>query len=161
MVAKPNRTGSPVVGCCQVRAASAAIAAFNSPLAGGAANSWPITEKRRCAHRSWTRVPRGCWRSSDRIAPTVEAAAICRRRASCADEETPLSSVHAASGDGADGAQQRDETIGIIAAEAFEQRCRHTPVVDRRHERGAGLPPERRCREAVAPPPTPALHGAT
>lgn len=41
-----------MVGCCHVRAASAAIAAFISPLAGGAANSWPITEKRRCAHRS-------------------------------------------------------------------------------------------------------------
>jgi hypothetical protein len=39
MVAKPNWTGSPVVGCCHVRAASAVIAAFSSPLAGGAANN--------------------------------------------------------------------------------------------------------------------------
>jgi hypothetical protein len=34
MVAKPNRTGSPVVGCCQVRAASAVIAALSSPSGG-------------------------------------------------------------------------------------------------------------------------------
>ena len=90
-------------------------------------------------------VPVGsCRHSCDRTAPTVEAAATRWRRASCADEGTPLLSVHAASGDGTNEAQQRDETIGVIAGEAFEQRCRHTLVVDRRHERGASHPPERR-----------------
>jgi hypothetical protein len=52
MVEKPKRTGAPVVGWRQVRAASPSIAAFSSPLSGGAANSWPMTEKRKCAHRS-------------------------------------------------------------------------------------------------------------
>jgi len=37
-----------VVGCRHVRAASPSIAAFDSPLPGGAANSWPTTEKRKC-----------------------------------------------------------------------------------------------------------------
>ena len=55
MVEKPNRTGSPVFGCCHVRGASSAISARSVPFAGGAANSWPITEKRKRAHRSWTR----------------------------------------------------------------------------------------------------------
>ena len=31
---------------------SASIAAFSSPLPGGAAKSWPMTEKRKCAQRS-------------------------------------------------------------------------------------------------------------
>ena len=52
MVEKPKRTGSPVVGCCHVRAVNTEIAAFNSPFSGGAASSCPTTEKRRCAHRS-------------------------------------------------------------------------------------------------------------
>src|ERR1700739_1918038 len=168
MVAKPNRTGSPVVGCCQVRAASAVIAAFSSPLAGGAANSWPITPKRRCAHRSWTRVPavgpRACW-----IMPVLlrseslnrRSHRDSRRRASCADVGTPLSSVSAASGDRSDEAQQRNEAIGAVTGEAFEQRCRQTFAIDRRHERGARNLPERRCREALAPPHPPALGGAS
>ena len=49
---EPEYHGEPVVGCRQVRAASPSIAAFSSPLPGGAANSWPMTEKRKCAHRS-------------------------------------------------------------------------------------------------------------
>src|SRR5712691_2751493 len=96
----------------------------------------------------------------DRRAPTVEATAMRRRRASCADVGTPLSSVRAASGDGADEAQQRDEAIGGVTGEAFEERRRQTLVVDRRHERGASNLPERRCREALAPPRPPALDGA-
>ena len=68
--------------------------------------------------------------------------------------------MHATPGDGPNEAQQRDETIGGIAGEAFEERCRHPLVVDWRHERGASHPPERRCREAVAPPRPPALDGA-
>jgi hypothetical protein len=56
MVEKPKRTGWPVVGCCQVRAANASISDFSSPLPGGAASIWPMTEKRQCAHRSCTRV---------------------------------------------------------------------------------------------------------
>src|SRR5260370_7663019 len=161
MVAKPNWTGSPVVGCCHVRTASAVIAAFSSPLAGGAANSWPITEKRRCAHRSWTREPRACWimpMPLDRRAPTVEATAMRRRRASCADEGTPLSSVRAASGDGADEAQQRDEAIGAVTGEAFEERRRQTLVVDRRHERAASNLPQPPSRHPLAPPPPPPPH---
>src|SRR6516165_1703943 len=162
MVAKPKWTGSPVVGCCQVRAASATIAAFSSPLAGGAANSWPITQKRRCAHRSWTRNSRPCWIMPALLrwrAPSVEAIAMRRRRASCADVGTPLSSVSAASGDRSDEAQQRDEAIGGVPGEAVEERCRQMLVIDRRHEHGAGNLPERCCREALAPPPPPALDG--
>ena len=83
-----------------------------------------------------------------------------RRRASCADVGTPLSSVGAASGDGADEAQQRDQPIGVVAGEAFKERCRQTFAIDRRHERGARNLPERRCREALAPPRPPALDGA-
>ncbi len=51
MVEAPKRTGSPLIGCCQVRAASALISARNAPFGGGAARSWPITEKRKCAQR--------------------------------------------------------------------------------------------------------------
>jgi hypothetical protein len=68
--------------------------------------------------------------------------------------------VSAASSDRADEAQQRDEAIGAVTGEAFEERCRQMLVIDRRHERGAGYLPERRCREALAPPPAPALDGA-
>ena len=52
MVEAANRTGSPVTGCCQLRAANFAIWARSSPLGGGAADSCPTTEKRRCAQRS-------------------------------------------------------------------------------------------------------------
>ena len=83
-----------------------------------------------------------------------------RRRASCADVGTPLSSVSAASGDRSDEAQQRDEAIGGVPGEAVEERCRQMLVIDRRHEHGAGNLPERCCREALAPPPPPALDGA-
>jgi hypothetical protein len=68
--------------------------------------------------------------------------------------------VSAASGDRSDEAQQRDEAIGAVTGEAFEQRCRQMLVIDRRQERGARNLPERRCREALAPPPAPALDGA-
>jgi hypothetical protein len=42
----PKRTGSPVIGCCHSRAASRSSSARSSPFGGGAANSWPTTEKR-------------------------------------------------------------------------------------------------------------------
>ena len=99
--------------------------------------------------------------SAIRSAPTVESAA-----ALAGDEHPvripakPSSSVPAASGDGSDEAQQRDEAIGGVTGEAFEQRGRQTVVIDRRHERGASDLPERRRREAVAPPYPPALDRA-
>ena len=83
-----------------------------------------------------------------------------RRRASCADVVTPLSSVHAASGDRSDEAQQRDEAVSVVTGESFEERCWQTLPIDRRHERGARNLPERRCREALTPPRPPALDGA-
>jgi len=46
IVEKPKRVGAPVVGCRQVRWLSAAMALASPPLGGGAANRWPITEKR-------------------------------------------------------------------------------------------------------------------
>ena len=69
--------------------------------------------------------------------------------------------MSAASGDRSDEAQQRDEAIGAVTGEAFEQRCRQTFAIDRRHERGARNLPERRCREALAPPHPLALDGAS
>ena len=83
-----------------------------------------------------------------------------RRRASCADVVTPLSSVHAASGDRSDEAQQRDEAVSVVTGESFEERCWQTLPIDRRHERGARNLPERRCREALTPLRPPALDGA-
>src|SRR5579864_6858931 len=99
-------------------------------------------------------------RSSDQTTPTVEAAATRWRRASCADVGTPLSSVHAASGNRPDEAQQRDEAIGVVTGEAFEKRCRQMLTIDRRHERGTRNLPERRYRKALTPPPPPTLDGA-
>ena len=126
MVEKPKRTGSPVVGCCQVRAASASIAAFSSPLAGGAANSWPMTEKRRCAHRSWTRRLRACSVMSALLssgATSVEHTAERWRRASSAGWP-PFSSVHAAPpviGPRSAAARSADRRV---TGEALEQRGR-------------------------------------
>jgi len=65
-----------------------------------------------------------------------------------------------ASRDGSEEAQQRDEPIGLRAKEAIEQGCRHSIVLDRRHEGGTRRLPERRCREHVAPPTAPALNRA-
>src|SRR6185503_11979701 len=160
MVEKPKWTGSPVLGCCHVRAASSSIAQRSSPLSGGAANSWPMTEKRKCAHRSCTRVCLVIQPLSIAIAPTVEWADQGRRRASLADLGRPLSSVASASGDGSKEAQQRDDGVGAVVTEAIEQRSWQGLVLDRRHECGPGDLPERRRREVVAPPSAPALDGA-
>src|SRR5260370_7036525 len=55
MVEAPKRTGSPVLGLRHSRAASFSISLRSVPFVGGAANNWPITEKRNRAHRSWAR----------------------------------------------------------------------------------------------------------
>jgi hypothetical protein len=80
-------------------------------------------------------VPAGSYRCScDRRAPSVEATAMRRRRASCADVGTPLSSVSAASSDRSNEAQQRDEAVGV-----FHPSCPAVPPV--------------RCRRARPPVP--------
>src|SRR5271165_5647762 len=161
MVEKPKRAGSPVMGCRHWRPASASISARSSPLGGGAANSCPITEKRRCAHRSWTRGPRACWITPalppDQGAQTVDRGLDCRRRASSADRGRPLSSVPVASGDRGDEAQQRNEPLPATAGEALDQRGRQAILIDRRHEYGPADLPERARREGAAPPLSPAL----
>src|SRR5271169_168595 len=93
-------------------------------------------------------------------AATVKAAPDGSRRASSADLERPLSSVHAASSDGAHEAQQRDQPIGVVTGEALEERGRQPARIDRRHERGASDLPEWCRGEAVTPPCAPALDGA-
>src|SRR4029450_834090 len=55
MVETLKRMGTPVVGWHQSRAASFCSSPRRAPLGGGAANSCPITEKRRGAHRSCLR----------------------------------------------------------------------------------------------------------
>lgn len=54
-VENANSTGSPVIGCRYVRAASASSAARSSPRTGGAASKAPMIAWRRFAHRSWRR----------------------------------------------------------------------------------------------------------
>src|SRR5271155_930351 len=93
-------------------------------------------------------------------AATVKAAPDGSRRASSADLERPLSSVHAASSDGAHEAQQRDQPIGVVTGEALEERGRQPARIDRRHERGASDLPEWCRGEAVTPPCAPPLDGA-
>src|SRR5208283_2068640 len=154
------RTGSPVMGCRHWRPASASIWARNSPLGGGAANSCPITEKRRCAHRSWTRGPRACCAMPaplDQGAPTVDGGLDCWRRASSADREKPLASAPVASGDRGEEAQQRKEPLAAAAVKALDQRDRQAIVIDGRHECGPADLPERARRKGVAPPLSPAL----
>ena len=68
--------------------------------------------------------------------------------------------MHAASGNRPDEAQQRDEAIGVVTGEAFEERCWQTLPIDRRHEHGACNLPERRYREVLTPPRPPPLDGA-
>src|SRR5208337_2664958 len=136
------------------------IWARNSPLGGGAANSCPITEKRRCAHRSWTRGPRACCAMPaplDQGAPTVDGGLDCWRRASSADREKPLASAPVASGDRGEEAQQRNEPLAAAAVKALDQRDRQAIVIDGRHECGPADLPERARREGVAPPLSPAL----
>src|ERR1700756_77211 len=83
------------------------------------------------------------------------------RRASSADLGKPLQSLHLPSGDGAEKAQQRDHALLYAAAgEALEQRSRNPLRIDRRHERGSRVLPERRCREDLPPPAAPALKAA-
>jgi len=81
-------------------------------------------------------------------------------RASSADMERPLSSVHAAPSDGAHEAQQRDEPIGVVTREALDERGRQPARIDRRHERGASDLPEWCRGKAVTPPCAPPLDGA-
>src|SRR5271157_522019 len=161
MVEKPKRTGSPVMGCRHWRPASASIWARNSPLGGGAANSCPITEKRRCAHRSWTRGPRACCAMPallmDQGARTVDRGLDCWRRASSADREKPSASAPVASGDRGEETQQRKEPLAAVAVEALDQRDRQAIGIDGRHECGPADLPERGRREDVAPPRSPAL----
>ena len=74
----------------------------------------------------------------------------------------PLSSLaFGASGDGPEEAQQRDEAFGIATGEATEKRGWQPRLIDGRHEPGAGDPPERRGREALAPPSAPAPDRST
>jgi hypothetical protein len=69
--------------------------------------------------------------------------------------EKRLRSLHPTSRERSDEAQQRDETIAVAAAEAFDEGDRQSVLIDRRHD-----PPERSRGETVPPPPAPALNGA-
>ena len=100
--------------------------------------------------------------------PSVDTSTTYTPRAFSAGGGRPSTSVHAASRDRAEKAQQRDQSIGIVMleaclrhdGEAFEQRCRQPAVLDRRHERGAHRYLKRHRGERVAPPAAPALDGA-
>lgn len=85
---------------------------------------------------------------------------MCWRRASSADLGKPLWSLHPTSGERPDETQQRDETIGVVTGEAFDERGRQPGRIDRRHERGASDLPEWCRGEALTPPCAPALDGA-
>ena len=74
----------------------------------------------------------------------------------------PLSNVpFCASGDGPKEAQQRDKRFAAVTGEATEKRGWQLCLIDGRHEPGAGDPPERRGREALAPPSAPAPDRST
>src|SRR6202049_3574648 len=92
--------------------------------------------------------------------PIVESTAMRWRRASSADLAKPLSSLHLTSSERAHEAQQRDQTIGVVTGEAFDERGRQPVLIDRRHERGASDLPEWCRGEALTPPRAPALDGA-
>ena len=74
--------------------------------------------------------------------------------------QSRYASVHAASSDGFQEAQQRDQPIGIVTGEALDERGRQPARIDRRHERGASDLPEWCRGEALTPPCAPALDGA-
>src|SRR5260370_15189051 len=86
MVEAPKRTGSPVLGCGHSRAASFSISLRSLPFVGGAANNWPITEKRNRAHRSWTREL--CLSVTPALPPHMQRATV--ENAPTADEERLL-----------------------------------------------------------------------
>src|SRR5208282_6091155 len=120
-----------------------------------------MTEKRRCAHRSWTRGPRACCAMPallmDQGARTVDRGLECWRRASSADREKPSASAPVASGDRGEEAQQRNEPLAAAAIKALDQRDRQAIVIDGRHEYSPADLPERARREGIAPPLSPAL----
>src|SRR5260370_26345858 len=86
MVEAPKRTGSPVLGCRRSRAASFSISLRSLPFVGGAANNWPITEKRNRAHRSCTREL--CLHGTPALPPHMQRATV--ENAPTADEERLL-----------------------------------------------------------------------
>jgi hypothetical protein len=59
MVDTPNTTHSPEMGWRHFLAASSWSRPCSSPRPGGAANSGPITLKRKCAQCSWGRASDG------------------------------------------------------------------------------------------------------
>jgi len=126
---------------------------------------WVIHDLRRTA-RSW-RFSFCCARDGCRTRKTPPSFRFlgrkvylaARRGASRAGRPSPSCSVHGiASRYRQQQTQYRDEPIPAAADEPLDQRGRQAIQIDRRHEGGRGLAPERACREPVAPPLAPALH---
>src|SRR5208283_85933 len=129
MVEKPKHTGSPVVGCRQVLAASPSIAAFSPPLSGGAAQQ--LADDREAQVRPPlvnpppSRLLAHAGAPLVRVRLSVGTVSGRPRRACSAGWPPPSESAHAdATGDRAEKAQQGDQPILRVAAEAVDQRRR-------------------------------------
>src|SRR6266568_1614510 len=162
MVEAAKRTGSPLIGCCQVRAASFLISARSSPFGGGAANNCPITEKRKCAQRWCSEACFDALMSSDlrvnQEAPTIKRARATRQVHLVRAATRASSSVHrgAFGGDRCDKAQQPNQSIAGGSRKALEQRGGQLCVLHRWHQARGSRAPERRGDELLAPEAAPA-----
>src|SRR5260370_37141996 len=180
MVEAPKRTGSPVLGEASSRAASFSISLRSVPFVGGAANNWPITEKRNRAHRSWARelclsvtpaLPPHMQRATVENAPTADEERLLRvgeaRHAACTpfspvignSKRRPAMSCSAAAPEkrsSSEAGRRSWSTGGMKAAETPRQHGLATKA-RRHHARQRAIvrrptpTSSQRCRAAVAP----------